>query len=149
MKKSLSFKSTSKPKEVVEVFNYNSTAFSDSPDFPWTLESLERQIKDGWKLYSAKFGEEVVAAIFAKPDKDRFLTRNTPIKITFQGNGFSHQIKEFLEEEARKGSFKKIVNYCRVDNFRGISLNETHGYKRTGAVLGEEKQFEEWEKVLS
>ena len=28
-----------------------------------------------------------------------------------------------------------VINYCSKDNFRGISLNESHGYTNTGKVI--------------
>ena len=70
------------------------------------------------------------------------------IKMAFQGNGFSHQIKNFYEEEAKKQHLARLINYCPMDNFRMVALNESHGYKRTGKAFGVANNIIEWVKVL-
>jgi predicted GNAT family acetyltransferase len=92
--------------------------------------------------------DEIVAAVLMRKDGDTLFTKNTPIKMAFQGNGFSHQIKNFYEEEAKKQHIRKVINYCPVDNFRMIALNESHGYKRTGNSFGTSNNIIEWVKVL-
>jgi hypothetical protein len=57
-------------------------------------------------------------------------------------------IKNFYENEAKKAQVNKVVNYCPVDNFRMIALNESHGYKRTGNSFGLNQNIIEWVKVL-
>ena len=74
-------------------------------------------------------------------------TKNTAVKISHKGSGFSHKIKEFLENKAKELNMKKIVHYCRIDNFRMYSLNESHGYNKTKNTFGE-GQIIEWEKKL-
>jgi hypothetical protein len=68
--------------------------------------------------------------------------------MNFQGNGFSHMIKDFYEEVASDSGLARIVNYCPFDNFRMISLNERHDYKKTGNTLGDNSSIIEWEKNL-
>ncbi len=144
----LVFKEAKKEDEFVNLTNFDIQAFTDSPDFSWTLENLKKEVKTGWKLYSVMVEDEIVAAVLLKKVGESLLTKNTPIKIAFQGNGFSHQIKDFYEEEAKKSQMKQVLNYCPVDNFRMIALNESHGYKRTGKSLGTANTVIEWVKVL-
>jgi hypothetical protein len=61
---------------------------------------------------------------------------------------FSHMIKDWYEDIAKDKGIKKILNYCPFDNFRMISLNERHNYKKTGNMLGKANTIIEWEKVL-
>ena len=91
---------------------------------------------------------EIVAAVFYKIEDDALLTKNTAIKITYQGSGFSHTIKEFFEKVAREKGLKRIFHYCRIDNFRMYSLNESHQYKKTPKKLGPEGLVVEWVKSL-
>lgn len=135
-------------KDLQKIYNYNVEVFAETDDFDWTIEGLKQEIKDGWKLYSVSFGDQIIAAVFMKQAPGVLLTKATPIKIEFQGHGFSHKIKEHLEKLAKKQKLKKIFNYCRRDNFRMISLNETHGYERTGKIMTEDKNIIEWEKNL-
>lgn len=145
---SLIFKETKKEEEVVNLSKFDIQAFTDTQDFSWSLDNLKKELKTGWKLYSVMADDEIVAAVLVKRDGDTLVTKNTPIKMAFQGNGFSHQIKNFYEEEAKKNQIQKVINYCPVDNFRMISLNESHGYKRTGKAFGISNNIIEWVKVL-
>lgn len=144
----LEFKEAKKEEEILNLSKFDVQAFTDTQDFSWTLENIKKELKTGWKLYSVLTDDEIVAAVLVKREGDSLHTRNTPIKMAFQGNGFSHQIKNFYEDEAKKLHITKIVNYCPVDNFRMIALNESHGYKRTGNSFGNNQNIIEWIKVL-
>lgn len=144
----LVFKEAKKEEEVVNLSKFDIQAFTDTQDFSWTLDNIKKEVKTGWKLYSVTTEDEIVAAVLMKKDGDTLFTKNTPIKMAFQGNGFSHQIKNFYEDEAKKFQIHKVINYCPVDNFRMIALNESHGYKRTGNTYGMNKNIIEWVKVL-
>lgn len=144
----LKFKKTKGASEIQEIYDYTIDAFSDTPDFSWTLDDLKCEVKDGWELFSVSTGTEVIAAVFMKKDGEALLTKNTAIKLTHQGSGFSHRIKEFFEKRARELKLKQIVHYCRIDNFRMYSLNESHGYKKSSRRLGEDGQLVEWVKSL-
>lgn len=144
----LVFKEAKKEEEVVNLSKFDIQAFTDTPDFAWTLDHIKKEVKTGWKLYSVLTDDEIVAAVLMKKDGDTLFTKNTPIKMAFQGNGFSHQIKNFYEDEAKKLNIRKVVNYCPVDNFRMIALNESHGYKRTGNAFGISNSVIEWVKVI-
>lgn len=144
----LSFFPAKKVKEIEEIYNYTIDAFSDSPDFNWTLDEIKKELGEGWELYGVKNEEgEVVAAAFSKLEDKALLTKNTGLKINHQGAGYSHEIKEFFEDEAKAKKAKKILHYCRIDNFRMYSLNESHGYKKTDRKLND-GQVVEWEKKL-
>ncbi len=147
--KKLHFVESKTQKDIFDTYNFNMEIFTGSTDFGWSLEDIKSEIKDGWKLYSVKIQEEIVAAAFLKEDGGVLYTKNTPIKIDFQGNGFSHQIKDYYEELAKTKKMKRIINYCPADSFRMISLNERHGYKKTGNKFGENNFLEEWEKKIS
>lgn len=129
-----------------EIFNFNVQAFADAQDFDWSRDGLKKEINSGWTLYSAKVGEEIVCVLFTKVENQHLYTKNTPIKIDFQGQGFSHEIKDFYEELASENSVNEIYNYCPDDNFRMISLNEGHAYKKTGNTIGPKKNILEWVK---
>ena len=120
---------------MVNLSKFDMQAFTDTQDFSWSLDNIKKEVRTGWKLFSVMTDDEIVAAVLMKKDGDTLFTKNTPIKMAFQGNGFSHQIKEFYEVEAKKQQIARVVNYCPVDNFRMIALNESHGYKRTGKAL--------------
>ena len=132
--------------QINEIYNFNVQAFADSQDFAWTKENIKKEIGKGWNLYSAKVDKEIVCVIFTKKEGHQLLTKNTPIRIDFQGQGFSHLIKDFYETMASKNDIDEIVNYCPTDNFRMISLNEGHNYKKTGKILGPKKNILEWVK---
>ncbi len=144
----LSFKEAKKEEEIVNLSKFDIQAFTDTQDFSWSLDNLKKEVKTGWKLYAVMTHEEIVAAVLLKRDGDTLFSKNTPIKMAFQGNGFSHMIKNFYEVEAKKAQVSKVVNYCPVDNFRMIALNESHGYKRTGNSFGLNQNIIEWVKVL-
>jgi predicted GNAT family acetyltransferase len=146
--KKLIFEKTKNNDEIKEVYNFNTEAFADASDFRWSVDSLKKELKEGWNLYSVRFDDEIVAAALTKKDADSLLTKNTAIKINFQGNGFSHMIKDWYEELAKEEGVHKIINYCPFDNFRMISLNERHNYKKTGKMLGDSKTIIEWEKSI-
>ncbi len=144
----LKFVKAAKEEDFKNIFNYNIDAFSDSPDFKWTLDEIKHEVKEGWLLYAAYLRSEIIAACFLRPDGNSLLTKNTAIKMTAQGSGYSHQIKEFFEEQAKEQKLNEIVHYCRIDNFRMYSLNESHGYKKTGRKLGERGLIVEWIKKI-
>ena len=147
-KPNLTFSNPVGEEDLVKIYNYNVQVFTDTPDFNWSLDNIKREIHEGWKLYSVSAEQQIIAAVFTKQTPDSLLTKATPIKLEFQGNGYSHQIKEFLEQMAKKQKLKKVVNYCRKDNFRMISLNETHGYTRTDKKIDGDNELVEWEKNL-
>jgi glycosidase len=145
---SLNFFHAAKQKEMKKIYDYTIDAFSDSPDFNWNLEEIKKEVKDGWSLFGVtNLEEEIVAALFFRLDSGSLLTKNTGLKINHQGAGYSHQIKEFFETKARELKAKSIKHYCRIDNFRMYSLNESHGYKKTDLKVDDE-QIVEWEKPL-
>ena len=134
--------------DIKKIYDYNVDAFSDSPDFNWNLEEIQKEVKKGWELYSVNNGEEVIAAAFIKGEGTALRSKNTAIKINHQGSGFSHKIKDFFEETARDRKLKSIVHYCRIDNFRMYSLNESHGYEKSGTQTEEADYVVEWVKKL-
>jgi hypothetical protein len=144
----LHFKEAKKEEEIVNLSKFDIQAFTDTQDFSWSVDNLKKEVKTGWKLYAVMTEEEIVAAVLLKKDGDTLFSKNTPIKMAFQGNGFSHMIKNFYEDEAKKAQANKVINYCPVDNFRMIALNESHGYKRTGNSFGLNQNIIEWVKVL-
>lgn len=144
----LKFRKSESDQEIKEIFNFNSKAFADSQDFTWSEENIKKEIKEGWKLYSVNFEDDIAAALFIKQKDGVLYTKNTPIKLIYQGNGFSHRIKDFYEDFARKNNLNKIINYCPFDNFRMISLNEGHDYHKTGKTHGPHDEMLEWEKDL-
>lgn len=144
----LTFKKAKTEKDIKEIYDHNIDAFSDSPDFKWTFEEIKKEVADGWELFSLIDDSEIVAAVFYKIEDDSLLTKNTAIKIDHQGAGLSHSIKEFFEKVARDKKLKRIYHYCRIDNFRMYSLNESHQYKKTPRKLGPEGLVVEWEKKI-
>lgn len=146
--KELVFREAKKEEEVVNLSKFDIQAFTDTQDFSWSLDNIKKEVKTGWKLYSVMSDDEIVAAVLMKKDGDTLFTKNTPIKMAFQGNGFSHKIKNFYEDEAKRMHINRVVNYCPTDNFRMIALNESHGYKRTGKAFGVSNNIIEWVKVL-
>jgi N-acetylglutamate synthase-like GNAT family acetyltransferase len=144
----LTFKKVTSQEDIEAVYDHNIDAFSDSPDFKWNLEEIEGEIEDGWQLNAVYLDEEIIAALFYKVTKEGLLTKNTAIKMHHQGSGFSHQIKDFFEKVARKHKLKRIFHYCRIDNFRMYSLNESHGFEKTDRRLGDQGQVVEWVKEL-
>jgi len=146
--KKLNFILTKSQDEIEDVYNYDVEVFTDSPDFEWSLSSLKEEMQSGWQIFSARLNEEIVAVAFLKEKDSSLLTKNTPIKMVYQGNGFSHQIKEFFEGEAKTRKIKELKHYCSSHNFRMISLNENHGYFRTPRAFDGNKYLTEWRKIL-
>jgi hypothetical protein len=144
----VTFEKASTEEDVERVFNYNIGAFVDAPDFDWGLPQLKEQLKDQWELYGVFQEKEIIAAVLTKVVAEGLLTKNTGIKITHQGVGISHQIKDFFELKARDLGLNVIYHYCLIDDFRMYSLNEKHGYKKTGKSLGKNGEVVEWEKNL-
>jgi len=144
----LQFELATKNPEIEEVYNYNLEVFSETPEFSWTLDNLKDEAKQGWKISSVRVDDQIIAAVFYKADKQALLTKSTPIKMEYQGNGYSHKIKEYFEKLAKDQKLKEIVNYCGKDNFRLISLNETHGYEMTGQTFGDDGSLVEWKKQV-
>ncbi len=144
----LTFKKAKTEKDIKVIYDYNIDAFSDSPDFKWSFDEIKKEVADGWELYSLSCEAEVVAAVFYKIEGDALQTKNTAIKIEHQGAGLSHSIKEFFEKVARENKLKRIFHYCRIDNFRMYSLNESHQYKKTPRKLGPEGLVVEWVKTI-
>ena len=145
---SLWFKKATNKKDIEAIYQHNIDVFSDSPDFEWSLKAIEDEVSDGWKLYGVYEGNEIVAALFYKVEDNKLLTKNTAIKMNFQGSGYSHKIKEFFESIAKDNGVKSIYHYCSIDNFRAYSLNESHKYKKTANKLGDKMQVVEWVKKL-
>ncbi len=143
----IKFKQAKKVCEYKAIYDYNLGAFTDSPDFKWNLVEIKNEVKDGWQLFAAYVDDLIIAALFLKLDKKSLLTKNTGTKMSHQGSGYSHNIKEFFEKKARELKVKKIYHYCRVDNFRMYSLNESHGYGKTSKRLSDGLVVE-WEKRL-
>ncbi len=144
----LKFQRAKSEADVQSVYEYNIDAFSESPDFNWNLEEIKKEISSGWHLYSANINDEVIAAVFLKKDRAILYSKTTSIKMNFQGSGYSHKIKEFIEDSAKKMRAKEIINFCGIDNFRMYSLNESHGYTKTGRKLGDNGQVVEWVKQV-
>ena len=136
--------------DLKRILNYDYGVFSDSLDIDWTISALKQAHQDGWQIYVAETSpeEEIVATILVKIEKEAILTKNTPIKIAHRGNGYSHHIKDFFLDLARKHGVSKIYHYCREDDFRSISLNESSGHKRSGRKWGDKVVFEEWVKII-
>ena len=128
-----------------EIEKFNVDAFTDTPGVDFKKSSLKKLLKDDWKIFVLSHQEEIVSVLFIKKDPDRLLTKNTPIKMSYQGNGLSHLIKEFYEEYASEEKIGEIIHYCPIDNFRMISLNEKHGY----AKIQEEDGLSTWKKIIS
>lgn len=133
--------------ELKKLYNYDVDVFAEAGDFDWSLENLKKERKQGWEIYSVENNNEIIAAVFLKFEKDQLSTKNTSIKMTYQGKGYSHRIKDFYEHLARTHQVKSIIHFCAVDNFRAIALNESHGYKRVKTHKNGE--VVEWEKKLT
>jgi hypothetical protein len=143
----LVFKKATKVAEYKAIYDHNLDAFTDSPDFNWDIEEIKKEVKEGWNIFSAHVGEDIIAALFLKLEGKKLLTKNTGTKMSHQGSGYSHNIKEFFEKSAKEMKAKKIYHYCRIDNFRMYSLNESHGYAKTAKKL-DSGLVVEWEKLL-
>lgn len=145
---SLIFQECATDKDIKDIYNFNIHAFADTQDFEWSEENIKKEMGEGWKLLSVSYNKDIVAAVFLKVEGDNLFTKNTPIKIDYQGNGFSHMIKDFYEQFAQENNIHTILNYCPNDNFRMISLNEGHDYTKTGKILGDNSNIIEWKKSL-
>jgi predicted GNAT family acetyltransferase len=144
----LAYKKVESEEDIQKVYDYNIDAFSDSPDFKWSVDELKREMEEGWELVAVYNNDEVVAAVFYKVEGYTLLTKNTAIKVGHQGGGISHDIKDYLESVAREKKLKEIIHYCRIDNFRMYSLNESHGFEKTHNAYGDKGQVVEWVKSL-
>lgn len=144
----LHFTQVTKSDEIKKVFDYNLDAFSDSPDFKWTLDDIKKEVKDGWNLFSVDLNGEIISAAFFRLEGEVLHCKNTSIKMQFQGSGFSHRIMEFFEGKAKNLKSKSIIHYCAIDNFRQYALNESHGYVKTSRKLGKNGHTTEWVKML-
>ncbi len=145
---SISFKEASTDKEVEDIFYHNISAFFDSEEFDWTVPWLKSQKKSGWRIFGVHSEKEIIAAFFYKKEGDSVITKQTPVKINHQGHGVSHRIKDKIEELASEDGVESIYNYCAIDNFRMVALNESHGYKKTGNNAEGKKTLAEWKKKL-
>lgn len=132
--------------DLKKLYNYDVDVFAEAGDFDWSLDNLKKEKKQGWEIYSVEQNDEIIAAVFLRFDNDSLETKNTSIKMTFQGQGFSHRIKDFYEHLARTHKVSTIIHYCAIDNFRAIALNESHGYKKIKTLKNGE--VIEWEKDL-
>lgn len=144
----ISFKKAFSEKEIKQVYEYNIDVFSDSPDFKWGLEEIKKEIEEGWELFAVTLEKDIIAAIFLRFSKGTLYSKNTAVKMVFQGSGYSHKMKEFIEKEAISLKAKNIVHYCRIDNFRMYSLNENYGYRKTNNKLGPKGHVVEWLKQI-
>lgn len=133
---------------IKDIYNFNVKAFADSQDFSWTEDNIKKEMDTGWSLRSVHVDKEIICALFMKKDDQTLLTKNTPLKLTHQGNGYSHQIKDFYEDYALEHGLNKVVNYCPEDNFRMVALNESHKYEKTGSKIVGNVNMIEWEKKL-
>ena len=140
------FEKADKSKDFQEMYGRNLDDFLETPNFEWTYNDIKREVDEGWELYSVKIQEEIIAAVFLKNDQEKLLTKNTPLKMSYQGQGLSHKIKDFFEDIAQKRKLTSIIHYCRIDDFRAYSLNEGHGYKQR--QLGGKGQVVEWSKNI-
>ena len=147
-KKEIKFVKTQSAKDVKEVFDFNIDAFSDSPDFKWTLEDIKKELKDDWNLFSVNLGNEVIGAAFYKFEKKILYCKNTSIKMFYHGSGYSHCVMSFFDSVALELKASKIVHYCSIDNFRQYSLNESNGLKKTSNKLGVNGHTTEWVKTF-
>ena len=126
----LKFQRAQSETDVQNVYEYNIDAFSESPDFNWNLDEIKKEIASGW-IFILQILMMKLSLRYFKKDRAIPYSKTTSIKINFQGSGYSHKIKEFIEESAVKLKAKEIINFCGIDNFRMYSLNESHGYTKT------------------
>ncbi len=145
----LEFRAIKGEQEIEDVYNYNSQAFSGILEKNWSMETLKEEVKSGWQLYAAVEEDQIVAALFIKKEEGALLTKNTSIKMGFQGKGHSHLIKQFYEDYAKENHLASIKSYCRQDDFRAISLNGTHGYVQKGNMMVGNCEILEWGKKNS
>ena len=60
----LNFQKASTTQDIQNVYEYNIDAFSESPDFNWNLKEIEKEVSEGWDLYAAHLGDEVIVGSF-------------------------------------------------------------------------------------
>lgn len=145
--KQLEFNKITDDAHIRKIHEFNVKAFSDE-DLSWTYDNLKTYISNGWDLYTASYDGNMVAALFLKEEDKALHTRNTSIGVDYQGNGFSHMIKDHFEDVAYDRKLARVINYCPFDNFRMISLNERHHYTKTGNKFGKNNEIIEWEKKI-
>ena len=117
--------------ELSEVISPNLKAFSAGPLISWTEDSIRSQLSEGWDFFAVSFNNDIVAGLFTKNEDGKLVTKNTPLNIQYQGNAFSHRIKEFYEKLAKDNKCDEVISLCGTDNFRTIALNQSHGYVLT------------------
>jgi SUMO ligase MMS21 Smc5/6 complex component len=144
----LVFKSYSRKEDVSKVINPNMKAFSAGPLITWSEDSVRDEIKNGWDFYAVSFNKDIVAGLFVKNEDGKLLTKNTPLNIQYQGNAFSHRIKEFYETLAVDSNCFEVINLCGSDNFRTIALNESHGYILQGKEEEQGYEIQTWCKKI-
>ena len=132
--------------DLKRLYQYDVDVFAEAGDFEWSVVNLKQELENGWEIYSVELNSEIIAAVFIKFQTDILLSKNTSLKMPYQGHGFSHRMKEFFELFAKSHGAKEIHHYCAIDNFRTIALNESHGYRRVGTQKNGEVL--EWKKVL-
>lgn len=143
----LVFAKAANEKSVKEVYDHNMSAFFDSEEFDWSLIWLKNQVKDGWNIYSISYDNEIIAAVFLKKKAKTLYLKQTPVKMSHQGNGFSHAIREYVEEQlASDLKVNNVISIIAIDNFRMVALNESHGYKKTGDFFEGSSTLVEWKK---
>ncbi|MCB9092051.1 MAG: hypothetical protein H6620_05775 [Halobacteriovoraceae bacterium] len=132
----ITFNKCGSESDLKKLYDYDVDVFAEAGDFEWSLKNLRKEKNDGWDIYSVSLSNdnEIIAALFVKKDGADLLTKNTSVKISHQGKGISHRIKEFFENKAIENHSKNIIHFCAVDNFRNIALNESHGYVRDSVV---------------
>ena len=62
----LNFQKAKSNKDIKEVYEYNIDAFSESPDFNWNLKEIQNEVNDGWELYGAHLGDEIIGGCLFK-----------------------------------------------------------------------------------
>ena len=140
----LIYKKAEKIQDFKSIHEYTTAAFSDV-DFKWTVDDIQKEVKAGWELWSVINEEKsIIAAVFFRLEGNTLLTKNSGPNIHHQGLGHSHEIKNYFEKLARQKGAKRILHYCRIDDFRAYSLNEGHGYIK----LGKEEIFKKAPKEI-
>jgi predicted GNAT family acetyltransferase len=140
------FHKVNSSEDVSEVYNHNVEVFLESFDFDWNPSAIMDQLKQGWRFYSVKIGEEIIAALFVYKTGKKLMSQHSNIKMEHRGNGHSHRLKEFIEDLAKQEGLEVVENICRQNDFRLISLNETHHYKRVED--SDQGDFILWRKKL-
>ena len=144
----LVFKTVSNLGDINEMVNSHAEVFSAEPLVLWNEESVKNELNAGWNLYTVLFNKDMVAGLFVKKQADRLVTKNTHLNIQYQGNAFSHRIKEFYEKLAEDENCSSVVNLCGGDHFRTIALNESHGYVLEEKDENEGHEIQIWSKKI-